>query len=123
VGRRFYTWFYQIVLHLAIDALRKRREQGSLHEDAGDSLRSPQSEPVEQLARDETADRVQALLARLPPRQRAILVLRDIEGFTAKEISDIIQTNHATVRWWLFLARKVFREEWERRYGKEDPCV
>jgi RNA polymerase sigma-70 factor (ECF subfamily) len=121
VGRRFYTWFYQIVLHLAIDSLRKRREHSSLPAESAEGMASGLLEPPEELSRNERVAEVQEVLTRLSPRERAILVLRDIEGFSAKEIAEIIHSNHATVRWWLFLARKGFRREWERRNGKEEP--
>jgi RNA polymerase sigma-70 factor (ECF subfamily) len=122
IGRRFYTWFYRIVLHLAIDALRKRREARRMSE-VDESVASVGGDPSLPILKDESAARVQEMLEKLSARERAILVLRDIEGFSAKEIADIIQSNHATVRWWLFLARKQFRREWERRFGKEDPCA
>jgi RNA polymerase sigma-70 factor, ECF subfamily len=123
LGKRFYTWFYRIVLHLAIDTLRKRREAGGRVVEVAETLEEDAPDPSETFLRDESAARVQEVLEKLPPKERAILVLRDIEGFSAKEIADIIQSNHATVRWWLFLARKEFRRAWEGRYGKEDPCA
>lgn len=120
-GRRFFTWFYRIVLHLAVDCLRKRRERTRLQEAVSDRL-APEGGLTERLVREESAGRVQELLQYLPPRARAILVLRDIEGVSAKDIAEVIHSNPATVRWWLFLARKQFRREWERRFGTETPC-
>src|SRR5262249_50007825 len=120
LGKPFYTWFCQIVIHLAIDTLRKRRG-GARALAVAQSPSASNGDPSDRLLKDESAACVQELLERLPPRERAILVLRDIEGVSAKEIADIIGSNHATVRWWLFLARKQFRREWESRFGKEDP--
>ncbi len=120
-GRRFFTWFYRIVLHLAVDCLRKRGERTRSQEAAPDRM-AREDGLADSLIREEYAGRVQDLLQHLPPRVRAILVLRDIEGVSAKDIADVIRSNPATVRWWLFLARKQFRCEWERRYGKEGPC-
>ncbi len=122
LGQPFYTWFYQIVVHLAIDCLRKRKE-GARTVEVAESLSDGAGDPTERLLKDESAARVQELLEQLEPRERAILVLRDIEGLSAKEIADVIGSNHATVRWWLFQARKEFRRVWENRYGKEDPCA
>jgi RNA polymerase sigma-70 factor, ECF subfamily len=123
LGNRFYTWFYQILMNQVIDFLRKRRERSDLQVEVAESIEDSQDDPMGQLLRTESSERVQQLLVKLPPRERAILILRDIEGFSAKEIAEIIHTNHATVRWWLFLARKQFRREWESRYGEEDPCA
>jgi len=123
LGTRFYTWFYQIVLHLAIDHLRKRQNHRALPAAGAEALASGRPEPAAELMRDEAVEQVQGLLGRLSPRDRAILVLRDIEGLSGKDIAEIVNSNHATVRWWLYLARKHFRREWERRYGKENPCA
>lgn len=123
LGKRFYTWFYQIVLHLAIDHLRRRREHEALADARTQSLAAGTPEPGEAMDRHESVARVQEVLDGLPERDRAILTLRDIEGFSAKDIAEIVRSNHATVRWWLFLARKQFRREWVRRFGKEDPCA
>ncbi|MCA8960876.1 MAG: sigma-70 family RNA polymerase sigma factor [Planctomycetes bacterium] len=113
-AHRFYTWFYRIVVHLAIDALRRRRRvvpwklTGTPHgefeyrEVAG---RAP--------SLVETRERVRRILERVPPKYRMLIVLRDFEGFTSKEIADIADWNHATVRWRLHRARQLFREEWE----------
>jgi RNA polymerase sigma-70 factor, ECF subfamily len=121
-GKRFYTWFYRIVVHLGIDCLRKRRENPERTVEDAERIEAACWDPARPLLRDEAAGRVQELLGSLSDRERAILVLRDIEGFSAKEIAEVIRTNHATVRWWLFLARKSFRREWEMRYGRENPC-
>jgi RNA polymerase sigma-70 factor (ECF subfamily) len=127
VGKRFFTWFYRIILHLAIDHMRRCRERGALGLEAADaegaSTSNPSSDPVRQALRDEASERVQRLLEKLPERDRAVLVLRDIEGLSAVEIAEIVGSNPATVRWWLFLARKQFRHRWESLYGEEDTCV
>lgn len=122
-GKRFFTWFYRIILHLAIDHLRRGRETSEIGLDAAAALDEGSCDPARSLLRDEASERVQRLLKRLPERDRAILILRDIEGFAAKEIAEIVGSNPATVRWWLFLARKEFRRRWESLYGEEDPCA
>lgn len=120
VGMRFFTWFYRIIVHLSIDCLRKRRQPPCSRSEPDEEIEASPKDPAEDLLRDESVGMVQDLLERLPPRERAVLALRDMEGFSSKEIADLVGSNPATVRWWLFLARKKFRQEWEARYGKED---
>lgn len=54
------------------------------------------------------------VLARLGPRERAVLVLRDLEGVDEQSASRILEVPAGTVRSRLFRARRGFRREWER---------
>ena len=111
----FYTWFYRIVMNLAIDALRKLRSAraGSLDDVLGglsDQRESGES-PVE---REEQDRAVWTVLERLDAKFRAVLVLRDIHGLSCREIAPILKVTHATARWRLHRGRQMFREHWER---------
>ncbi len=75
---------------------------------------------VDPLESSETTDQVRDILAVMPLKYRALLVLRDIDGFTSKEIAEIAGWNHATVRWRLHRARKLFRSAWTEAGLPED---
>ena len=110
---RFYTWFYRIVVHLSIDHIRRTRRPSRWifeREALERSIRSESRDPVEN---GETRRQVFDVLMTIPVKYRMLLVLRDMEGFTCKEISEVAGWNHATVRWRLHQARKLFREAWE----------
>ena len=49
----------------------------------------------------------------LPERQRTIVTLFDIEGFTSPEVAEILGISDGTVRWHLHQARRVLREALE----------
>lgn len=114
-ARSFYTWFYRIVMNLAIDALRKLRSAraGSLDDVLGGlpDQRESGEAPVE---REEQDRAVWAVLERLDAKFRAVLVLRDIHGLSCREIAPILKVTHATARWRLHRGRQMFREHWER---------
>ena len=120
VRLRFYTWLYQIVVNLCIDHLRKQgKRRGVSLESVGD-VASDGAEGGEAAAEaSELRGRVQRVLNELPAKYKAVMVLSDLEGIGAKEIAEITGTTHATVRWRHHRARKLFREAWERIYGKE----
>lgn len=114
-SRNFYTWFYRIVMNLAIDSLRKHRSSrmttglevnGLEHDGAGDA-----EPPAEQ---QETRDLVWRVLDGMDAKFKSVLVLRDIEGLSCREIAPILLVTHATVRWRLHRGRQLFRERWER---------
>jgi DNA-directed RNA polymerase specialized sigma24 family protein len=60
----------------------------------------------------ETAIDVRAVLATMAPDQRAILVLRDLEGMSEEEASAILHAPVGTAKSRLHRARRAFRERW-----------
>lgn len=112
-GRSFYTWFYRIVMNLAIDALRKRKGGGVRLDDLGDVL-ADTTDAFAPVARNETRALVWQVLEKLDDKFKAVLVLRDIHGLSCREIAPILKVTHATVRWRLHRGRQMFREHWDR---------
>lgn len=55
---------------------------------------------------------VRAVLARLAPEQRAILVLRDLEGLSEEEAAAQLGVAKGTVKSRLFRAREAFAKRW-----------
>lgn len=119
---RFYTWLYQIVVNLCIDQLRRqqKRRAASLDAVAEVGVRGQDSGRLEE---EELRARVQQVLDELPPKYKAVMVLSDLEGIGAKEIAHMTGTTHATVRWRHHRARKLFRDAWERLFGKGNHVV
>jgi len=114
--RPFYTWIYRIGFNLAVDRMRQRSRAGraplSLDlVDGGDA-------PDANLLGEEIRKEVRETLEELPARYRALLILRDVEGRSGKAISVETGVGHATVRWRIHRARKLFREAWERRIAR-----
>ena len=115
-ARNFYTWFYRIVMNLAIDALRKLRTARSVNlEEFGDSFAGGEDEnPSVPVERQETRSQVWRVLERMDGKFKSVLVLRDIHGMSCREIAPILDVTHATVRWRLHRGRQIFREHWQR---------
>ncbi len=113
-GRNFYTWFYRIVMNLAIDALRKLRTAKSVSLDGATERLVGGDDPTQALDVAETRAQVWRVLECLDEKFRAVLVLRDIHGMSCREIAPLLDVTHATVRWRLHRGRQIFREQWER---------
>jgi RNA polymerase sigma factor (sigma-70 family) len=60
----------------------------------------------------EAASDVRAVLATMAPEQRAILVLRDLEGMSEEDASTLLEAPIGTVKSRLHRARSAFRERW-----------
>ncbi len=114
--KNFYTWLYQIVVNLCIDHLRRASHARTVDIDALDGLADAKGgSPVEAGEAADRRLRVHRTLDLLPPKYKAILVLRDIQGFSCGEIAGIVGCSGPTLRWRLHRARGLFREAWEGR--------
>ena len=60
---------------------------------------------------------VHKALARLPEKQRLAVHLKDIEGYSGKEIARILETDEANVRTILSRGRRALREIIEKEIG------
>jgi RNA polymerase sigma-70 factor (ECF subfamily) len=117
-GRSFYTWFYRIVMNLAIDALRKNKSSHAVSlEDFQAGLPDGDDGPAP-AERAEQNGMVWRVLERLDAKFRTVIVLRDIHGMSCREIAPILSITHATVRWRLHRGRQIFKDHWERSVGR-----
>ena len=69
--------------------------------------------PEEQLLAGETRDRVHAAIEALPASQRAVISLRDVEGWSSEEVCDLLEITEGNQRVLLHRARSKVREALE----------
>lgn len=116
-GKNFYTWLYRIVVNLSIDCLRRRGKTSSVPIDSiGDVGYYYTGESDADVS--EKSRMISEVLAELPEKYRTLIVLRDIEGFSAQDVARIVSCSYTTVRWRLHRARTLFRNEWVKRFGE-----
>ncbi len=72
-----------------------------------------EEQPQAHLAARETIDRVQDAVAQLPPNQRQVIVLRDIEGWTSEEVCNVLSLSQTNQRVLLHRARAKVRKALE----------
>ena len=116
-GMSFYTWLYRIVVNLCIDQLRKRSRARSVPlEDVEPTLEGDieADRPTRRMELRDSASRVRVILDRLPEKYRTVMILRDLEELSCKQIAKVVRSTHSTVRWRLHMARKMFRGHWEK---------
>ena len=113
-ARNFYTWFYRIVMNLAIDHLRKLQTAKASNLDDFAQILEGDEDTTEPARRNETRELVWQVLERLDGKFKSVLVLRDIHGMSCREIAPILKVTHATVRWRLHRGRQIFKEHWDR---------
>jgi len=123
-----YTWLFRIAANLAISQLRKvqRRRVFSLDAPPSANGRHPQDQaagladrfgrgasptPGQQVENRERDQHVLAALGRLDAEYRAVLVMRDIEGFDYQQMADVLGLPLGTLKSRLFRARLALRDE------------
>lgn len=69
--------------------------------------------PVERLEAKDTLAQVRAALAELPPSQRLVMSMRDLDGATAEEVCDLLEISPGNQRVLLHRARAKVRQRLE----------
>ena len=119
----FSTWLYKITVNECWDVLRKRKSrpllfETELNEDqarqykASEDIQSPVADVSDRLA---SKQRLERLLEFVDERDRMMLMLKEVEGFSVEEIADMLEINGNTVKVRLFRARKRIVERMKRR--------
>jgi RNA polymerase sigma-70 factor, ECF subfamily len=77
----------------------------------------PEPWPEQQLEDAETRDATLAAIDALPPRQRAVISLRDVEGFSSEEVCNALDISETNQRVLLHRARSKVRGALEAHFG------
>lgn len=101
-----YTWLYRIAVNTCIDRRRKPfflslfRADDAGQADAGSfpALRSEDPSPEQHLVSHQASLEIQRALERLPPKLRAAIVLKEIEGLKYEEIAEVLEISLGTVK-------------------------
>jgi RNA polymerase sigma-70 factor (ECF subfamily) len=78
--------------------------------------------PEQRLLAGELRERVRAAVASLPPAQRAVVTLRDIEGWTADEVCQLLKLSEANQRVLLHRGRSKVRAALEAYLAHQGPA-
>jgi RNA polymerase sigma-70 factor (ECF subfamily) len=106
-------WLSRIATNTAIDFLRRNSRATFCEID--EAPESHMESPEQALLRSEHRGYLEDGLRLLSPRERAALILRDVEGLPAEEVARRLDCSKATVRSHIANARTKFRKYIERR--------
>ncbi len=109
----FFPWARRILVNTALDHIRRVRQTRAVETEPDENLAERAESDVEppdrRVEEREFFRKLERALKVLPPRQREVVLLHDVEGFTTEEISGKLEIPRATVRSNLFYGREKLR--------------
>ncbi len=127
---RFSTWLFRISHNVVYDWVRKRKieSSGELNDEIFDRDRIDLSartapalieSPDEALSNSELRIKISAALEKISPEHREVVILKDVQGLSYKEIAEVMECTLGTVMSRLFYARQklqtLLKDEYESR--------
>ena len=115
--RAFSTWVFGIARNTCIDEHRRRKRRA--WDEPGD-IADTRPNALQNVARAQRADRLDAALEEIPPMYREILVLYHFEHKKYCEIAEILDLPMGTVMNRIFRARRKLRDAYEAIGGDQE---
>jgi RNA polymerase sigma-70 factor, ECF subfamily len=127
---KFTTWLYRIAHNVVYDWNRRRKQTmaGELNDEILENERIDPSaiaiphvhdSPDRQLSLAELKQKIEVALAKISPEHRQIVIWKDVQGLSYKEIADVSGCTIGTVMSRLFYARQklqiLLKDEYEAR--------
>jgi len=103
------AWCMTVTRNLSIDKIRSRKNKGTSNIDDYYHISDTNASPAVALEQKDALSRVMQMLNELPENQRSVMHLRDVEGYTYKEISEMTDLSVDQVKVNLHRARKTLR--------------
>ncbi|MEM9022845.1 MAG: RNA polymerase sigma factor [Bacteroidota bacterium] len=97
------SYLFSTAYHTMIDRLRREKKQGNMEEVRWEALSHERQYSDLQEILHEALDR-------LPEVQKAVVLLRDYEGYAYQEIGQIMQLSESQVKVYIFRARKFLKQ-------------
>ena len=129
----FGTWLYKITVNECWDYLRKKRVRRLVYEAdlSEEQIRQLESFPDQASGapgshqdagrRTEQRDLLERLLGELDEKDRLMLVMKEVEGFSVEEIGKVLDLNVNTVKVRLFRARGRLVETYRKHLHRHSP--
>lgn len=104
------AWCMRVTRNLSLDRLRSLHRNGTRPMEESFGLTHDALSPHESAEIGESMQKIAQMIGALPEKQRQIIHLRDVEGYSYQEICEILELDMNQVKVNLFRARSTVRE-------------
>ena len=94
----FATWLYRIVTNLALDRRRQRQRVAARNVPLYDPVVEETMRSAEEMLSADVPKHIERALHALPTMQRAVVILRHMDGLSTKQVSSILRCSEGTVK-------------------------
>jgi len=108
------AWCMRITRNLALDKIRSNHRRPTQRMEETFDVRQESLNPLETTEAHESMQKIAELISTLPEKQRQVIHLRDVEGYSYNEICEILELDMNQVKVNLFRARNSVREKLTR---------
>jgi len=112
---KFTTWLYKIAVNICYDKLREKRNRNKFflnYDEAEQELIPDDNNDISiKIENEELAKQIEFVSHGLPPKQRIVFSLRDLQDFSIDEVIKITGMSEASVKTNLVYARRTVKSK------------
>ncbi len=104
-SHRFFSWIYRIAVNQALNVVGRRKPSAELDDNTPAAVPNPEA----MYRKTEANNALQQAMAELTPEYRTVVFLKHLEGFSYREIGELLDIPEKTIKSRLFSARQRLR--------------
>lgn len=119
------TWLYRIITNLCLDYLKSNYARQKINQQDMKLLSEMKSydQADKALRAEELNTLIQEIASELTPKQKAVFILRDLEGLSVEEVCSILSLSAGSIKSNLYYARKFVSEKLKMVYQTTDKVI
>lgn len=116
----FSTWVYSITYNYCIDLIRKKKKNILLYtEDIGSISKETEVEMPDSVILEMETNRLEKVMDRLPPGDKAILDMKYTDEMSIREIGEVLNKTESAIKMQIMRAKIKSQNIYEEMFGKE----
>ena len=109
----FSTWLHRIVVNLALTSVKRNRQRAEREVDLEHPAAMMAVQEIPYGEKEELREHVERAIHELPTLQRAVVILRHVDGLSTKQVSRILRCSEGTVKTHLYRGLKKLKDRLE----------